>query len=434
MLALTVLAGLLAVLASLVASQRVAMRAQANRVEAIRARRAAMSGVQRALTTLALIPQPGQSGQNGATNSTTPQSSNSASGATTLQDDWATLGQTGAENFRVGADTFRLQIVDSCSFLNINTATEDQLNLLPLTQDEIAAWLDYRTTNTDPRALGAKDEYYNNLADPYNAKLANFETVDELLQVKGFTPKMLYQVRTDVQTNNPVPTDQNGSQIPLSDLLTAYSYAPQLNPQGQAKANINSAPANQILTAINGVSPQVQTQILAAVQPGPGLPRQTFANMGAVLALAPNAADQQILLDNLTTTGATRRPGLININTASQAVLQCVPGITPDIASAIVQRQAQNGFASLGEVATIPGISGSALQQSADFLTATSQTFVIRVIGKAGDTSIALEALVDVQNGTPKLLQIHEPPFNDMLTRWNWPTDTTTETVLKERA
>lgn len=418
-LTLFVLVGLVAILASVASTQHVVRQAQTNRMERQRAQAVAMSGVQRAMATLASI------GQSGQTSSGSTSTANSA-GATTLQDDWATLGQTGSEKFIAGNASFRMQIVDASSFVNINAATEDQLNRLPFAPEEIAAIIDYRSTDRNPSPLGAKDEYYNNLAEAYNAKLNNFETVDELLQVKGLTAQLLYQPRTDVNSSYPAPQDASGNQLALSDILTAVSYAPMTDPQGQARINVNQAANAQRIQAL-GLSPNMLNIL---VPPPPATP-MNFTSLGQVCARATSTNDLQIILDNLTTDGSTRKLGRININTASQSVLETIPGITPDLASSIVSRQSQ-GFASLGEIVQIPGITAQVLSQAADYLTAASQTFLVRIDGTAGQTHIAMEAIIDVQNGQPKLLSFQEVPYTDYISRWGWNTNSDTETVLKE--
>ncbi len=138
---------------------------------------------------------------------------------------------------------------------------------------------------------------------------------------------------------------------------------------------------------------------------------------------------QRILLDNATTTAEPRRAGRINLNTATEFTLNSVPGLTPDVVQSILQRQTE-GFASLGEITAIPGMTGEAMQQ-VDLFSASSQTFLIRVIGTSGGARVALEAIVDIQEGTPKIVHMQEPPYNDFIERWLW-IDETSETTLKE--
>ena len=153
--------------------------------------------------------------------------------------------------------------------------------------------------------------------------------------------------------------------------------------------------------------------------------------MGAILRGIPSVQDQRIILDTIATSAATRRPGLINLNTASQNVLATVPNLTPDMVQAILQQQ-QQGLTSLSSVLTISGFTGNVLTQTIDNFTVESSTFIVRVIGYCGSASVAMEATVDIINNTPRLVRITEVPYTDVIGRWNWNTDTSTDTTLKE--
>lgn len=419
-LSLVVLAGLVAVLASVAASQHTAVQAQYGRQDRMRARRAAESGIQRAIAEMTTIQAANPGSQ---TTTTTTTSTSAATGnAVTLQDDWAQLGQNGDERFSLGRESFRVQIVDAASRLNVNAAPQEQLERLPLTVEQIESLLDYREAEQTPRAQGGKDEYYNNLPESYNTKLRPLETVDELLQVRGWTPDILFRPITEVSSNTPLPVDANGTTLPLIDLLTVSSYSPQLDPQGEARINVNTANAQQRLQQA-GFSPPAITIITS---------RNNWADLGEIASQGGLQGDDLTrTLDYLATNGQPRVAGLININTASEEILGTVPGITPDIAEAIVQRQGQ-GFASLGELTSIPGVTPQVLQQAAHRLTAISQVFIVRVIGLAGDSKVALEAIVDVADGQPRLRQILDVPYSNAEARWGWSEDTTTETILRE--
>jgi general secretion pathway protein K len=420
-LSLVVLAGLVAVLASVAASQHTAIQAQYGRQDRMRARRAAESGIQRAIAEMTTI-QAANPGSATAT-TTVPSSTSAATGnGVTLQDPWAQLGQNGDERFSLGRESFRVQIVDAASRLNINAAPQEQLERLPLTVEQIESLLDYREADRNPRAQGGKDEYYNNLPEAYNTKLRGLETVDELLQVRGWTPEILFRPITDVASNTPLPVDLNGQTVPLIDLFTVSSYSPQIDPMGEARINVNTANAQGRLQQVGFSQPAI-TVITS---------RNNWANLGEIAGQAAIQGDDLTrVLDYLATDGQPRVAGLINVNTASEEILGTVPGITPDIAEAIVQRQGQ-GFATLGELTSIPGVTSQVLQQAAHRLTAISQVFIIRVVGLAGDSKVALEAIVDVADGQPRLRQILDVPYSNAEARWGWNADTTTETILRE--
>ncbi|MFH1834057.1 MAG: hypothetical protein ABH877_03445, partial [bacterium] len=102
-------------------------------------------------------------------------------------------------------DRIRLGITDEASKLNLNTATEAQLRILVQAavgeeneeinpQQIVNAILDWR--DPDQRARGedgdTEGDYYRRLPRPYGVKNGDFDTVEELLLVKGVTGQILY--------------------------------------------------------------------------------------------------------------------------------------------------------------------------------------------------------------------------------------------------
>jgi DNA uptake protein ComE-like DNA-binding protein len=403
-LAVVVLAGLVSVLALAAASQHAAAKLQIKRMETKRSVVTTDSGLQRALAEL----------------------QDQVNSPVTLNDEWAQLGQSGGEEFQLGNATFRIQILDAASKVNLNTATQAQLELLPLTPEQVDCILDWREATTQPRADGGKDEYYNQLEVPYNAKLGPFQSVDELLMVKGFTAADLYTVRTDiVNTARPVRTSTGEqTQLPLQELLTVDSVSQAVNAQGQAKLNINQATATQI-AARGGVTMQVATQIVQR-RPAGG-----YATIGDVLGTPQiTLASARTLLSNCTT-GGQNQNGKINLNTATEEVLLTVPNLPPDVASAIVTRQS-SGFTELGDLTDVPGMNNLALlQQTAGFFEVNSQTFLVRVLAKIGATQVAMQATVLMQNGAPRVVRIEQPPYANVLEIWGWEDQPVATTTLK---
>jgi hypothetical protein len=53
-------------------------------------------------------------------------------------------------------------------------------------------------------------------------------------------------------------------------------------------------------------------------------------------------------------------------------------------------------------------------------------------VGKTGDTTVSVEAVISLTETGPKLLKLYKTPLGDMSTRWGWVDVTTSETVLKE--
>lgn len=395
-LTLVVLTAVVAILAATAASQRQAFDSARGRIETIRARAAAEAGLQRAIAILA---------EQGA-------------GTVNQTNDWFNLGTQGDENFLVGDASFRLQIKDAGGFVNLNTATEEQLGTLNLTQEQIDSLLDWREASETSRPEGAKNDYYATLPEPYKARLRRMESLDELLLVKGFDASVLYRDDRE-QTSSEGITPQA-----LYRLATVDSSSPNQTPGGQQKTNINNANQQQLTQA--GLSPQVAQAIIL---------RRTgtaFTTMGEVLGVAGvNEQNAGALLDNFMTGTAASSEGLININTATEDVLSTIPGLSADIAASIVSRQS-SGFASLGELLQVSGFNLALLRQTADRFTIASERYLIRIEGKAGGTIVAVEAVVSVGQ-TPTILKTLDPPYQNMRELWQWTDETSTETVLGDR-
>lgn len=392
-LTLIVLAAVTAILAAGMASQQTHFRSVVNRMERDRAQRMADAGLFRALAALEAIN----------------------AGVTTFTEDWYALSGNATELFRVKSGAFRVQIVDASSLVNLNTATETQLTNLNLTTEQIDSLLDWREPGTVPRVEGAKDEYYNQLTTPYNAKLGRIDSISELLLIKGFLPSTLY--------NPPEQTTTSGFEpVPIAQVCGIDSYCPNVDPTGQQRANINTVNVQQMIQA--GLAPQVANAIQIRRNAG------TFTDIGQVLTVpGMNNTSAGIILDSFTVGTETRLEGRINLNTATEAALGTIPNLTPDIAQAIVGRQS-SGMVSMGELLTIPGITLPFLQQSANLMTLNSDTFLVRIMGIAGGSKVCREAVVTSIGGVIRVLKIVDSPFDDMTSRWQWTTDTTSETDL----
>lgn len=90
-------------------------------------------------------------------------------------------------------------LIDEERKININTASKDVLQALPGIDESIAASIiDWRDADDGMLPHGAERSYYANLPEPYLCKNALFETLDELLLVKGITPDVLDAVESNL--------------------------------------------------------------------------------------------------------------------------------------------------------------------------------------------------------------------------------------------
>jgi general secretion pathway protein K len=100
----------------------------------------------------------------------------------------------------LGSGRLSYRLTDENARLNLNRASREMLDRLlreagvektdrDVILDSIQDW---RDPNEEHRLNGAESEYYLALPVPYRSKNADFDSVDELLQVRGVTRELLY--------------------------------------------------------------------------------------------------------------------------------------------------------------------------------------------------------------------------------------------------
>src|SRR5579884_1382631 len=145
-------------------------------------------------------------------------------------------------------------LIDESSKFNLNNAPSNILISLPrMTPQLVANILAWRSTNTTSLSGGAESDTYSTLPQPYLAKNAPFETVDELRLIYGMDMETLYG--EDANLNGILdPNENDGDNLPPSDnmdgrldpglleYVTVYSREPgtctYTNQQNQVISNV----------------------------------------------------------------------------------------------------------------------------------------------------------------------------------------------------
>ena len=130
-----------------------------------------------------------------------------------------------------GGGAYRVDIQDESGKINLNTVSAEQLLALaevsgiPKEDADIISnsILDWRDSDKLFRMNGAEDDYYQTMNPPYKAKNARFETVEELLLVKGITPTYFYGYPERTVDGSVV------TRYGLSRYFTVYSNRNQIN-------------------------------------------------------------------------------------------------------------------------------------------------------------------------------------------------------------
>jgi general secretion pathway protein K len=151
----------------------------------------------------------------------------------------------------LGGGYYGVRLVDESGKIDLNLAPEvilrnlmNSLNLPGEDQDLLVntlvdSILDWRDPDDFHRLQGAENDYYQSLPHPYQAKNGNFDTVEELILVKGVTPEILYG---------------NDQRPGLVDFLTVQAKT--------NKINLNAA-SKSVLMALPGMTPEIAEAVAA---------------------------------------------------------------------------------------------------------------------------------------------------------------------------
>lgn len=261
----------------------------------------------------------------------------------------------------LGNATYTLTIQDEAAKVNINIATATLLGNFFDTDvaSNIITWRSESTANVG----GADDAYYAGLTPPYHCKYAPFDTIDELLLVKGVgdvTPSPLDTVTADG--------------LPLRNYLTTSSFDNNTTINGAPRINVNTASAT-VLATLFGIPPNAVPTRRALTSPADVLSWQGVTN-----------SKLAAVYDRLTISTASTLPGLVNINTAPAGVLAALPGMDAATAAAIIQYRSTNGqFTDVGQLLTLTGMTATIFRAVAASLTVRSTVFRVFSTGQSAD-------------------------------------------------
>jgi competence ComEA-like helix-hairpin-helix protein len=357
-------------------------------------------------------------------------------------------------------------ISDEESLLNLNTASANQLtNLAAITSDILGAimvWRSAAATNATAQngapadtatPGGANSDYYMSLRPPYLARNGPFQTVRELLMVRGVTPALL--LGNDDNQNgfldnddDPADKDPPDSKPPpppdpgWAALLTVTDTDKDVDAAGKDRVNAQTAD-QAALSAVPGITPPIAAAIVSYrgqhplqslddllsvtaqnANQGGGNGNADGSNPQAVVNQPGGQSDssnsgatvisQELLeqiADELTIAGQTDTPGLININTARLKVLMCLPGVNQALAQAIINYRASTGyFANVAGLLKVDGMTRAIFKQVLPLITARSETFRIVAEGKINSSGARqrMEVIVHIGRSDIETLAYRE--------------------------
>ena len=300
-------------------------------------------------------------------------------------------------------------LVDEASKINLNTAPRAMLEALPLITPELVdAILSWRSRN----AADSGDSNYSRLDPPRTNKAGPFETADELRLVYGATLELILGEDTnrngildenenDAERSAPRDNGDGLLQAGLLEYVTVWSREPNTRSTGGRRINITTTQGRAQIDNVlrQRFGPQRAQQIAAAV--GPGQIRSVAEYMVAGRFTAEEW--NQIRTEVTHRDGATVQ-GLVNVNTASETVLACIPGIGPENASALVAYRLQNPDVLTSFFWLTQLLTRGDLARAGPYLTDRSYQFSadVAAVGRAGRGYCRQKTIYDLSAGTPR--------------------------------
>jgi len=342
----------------------------------------------------------------------------------------------GRETNSVPLGQVEFGLVDEASKLNLNSVSSNMLIWVPgITEEMTIAILDWRDTNG---GSGAYDMFYGMAHPPYLNKAAFFETVDELRMVYGAEDQILFGEDTNrngVLDPNETDSDRNGTATSgLIEFFTVYTREPNTYSNGVARVDIrqvgSAGPFQELLQS--GLGSSRAEQILTRLGvlgggtggPGGGIQQRRFRSPLELYRESGMTAEEFALVEHsITTTTNTHIVGRVNINSASTAVLACLPGLSesldladlvvkyreanpsrPDTVAWIVDALGSNNARALDQLARSDCLTTRSYQYSAD----------IAALGPYGRGFRRTRLVFDTADGAPRII------YRQDLTHLGW--------------
>jgi type II secretory pathway component PulK len=309
-------------------------------------------------------------------------------------------------------------LVDECSKLNLNSVNTEMLEWIPrMLPEQAGAIQDWRDEDSDVNEIGgAEDDLYQRLNPSYQCKNAKFESLEELRLVYGMNLEVL--LGEDANLNGVLDLNENdgdqsfpfdnqdGRLDPgLFEYFTVYSKEPAMRTNGSPRINVATTNQQDLATLLaEKFDTEKANQILAGFSTG-------GETVGSLLEfyIRSGMTAQDFVQIETDITATTNTTGLVNVNTASERVLSCIPGIGIENAPALVAHRRSNRAAlavepTLAWVADVLGETNAV--QAGPFLTGRSFQYTadIAAVGHFGRGFRRVKVVFDTSQGTPRVI------------------------------
>lgn len=319
-------------------------------------------------------------------------------------------------------------VVDEASKLNVNTAAPEMLLGLPVMTDELAAAIvDWRDSDENISPNGAESEYYMSLNPPYQCKNGPLETVEELLLVRDFSTDLLYgSMETGIQTQGPTSKPTWPPTPVLYDYLTVYSNDVQtvLAADAVERVNVNGTDGQAVVTMlVDALGSGRANELAGRIRPRPafqdvfdfqfrvGLTDDEFAKVAGQI---------------VTTTQPSSALGRINVATAPEEVLLCLPNLDQADVDNLITRREDTALDKTN-LAWVSAALGQKAVGLGNMITSVATQYSADIVAVSGDGRAfrRCRIVIDISKGTPQII------YRRDLSDWGWPLDKEILTSLR---
>ena len=346
-----------------------------------------------------------------------------------LQDIWSD-NETECEDVALEGCVFTAAVTDESGKLNVNTATKEQLLALPeMTEDVAEAILDWRDKDDTVRTHGAEGGSYSALRPGYEIRNGPFQTIRELLLVKGVTEALFYG--EDVNRNGRLddnerdgalrwPEDDGDDVLDKGwiDFLTCYSYTMNRDADGGERTNINSADEAKLEGSLGLTKGQAKWVVENR--------KNSYKSIGDLIsesspkkaskkdqdsedAVAVDLATFKQIADEITVRDEKRVVGLVNVNTAEKEVLAALAGGDEALAERLVQARSARATAmtSVADLLDMQGVGLDGFKKLASKVTVRSEVFGVCCTSRSVRTGSCYQADAVLDRGQKRTSVIY---------------------------
>ncbi|MCF7954273.1 MAG: general secretion pathway protein GspK [Phycisphaerae bacterium] len=319
-------------------------------------------------------------------------------------------------------------LADEGGKININSASLEMLLKLPSMTSELAtAIIDWRDSDSEITAGGAESEYYLLLGESYNCKNAPFETVEEVLFVKGCDHDYLYG--EDLNRNGVLDDNENDAQQSLPadnsngklepgflNYVTVYSKQPNGDRGGESKIDVTSKQIASELSKLikDAIGDEKYYEVNENIMSSGPYRFQSVIEFYIRSGLSEE--DFKKIESKLVAGDDDELPGLVNINTAPKEVLLCLPGLEEsDVDSIVAKRADQEDSDSITWLTEV--LEDDKVVGIGPYITVTSYQYSADIVAlsKDGRSYRRYYVVIDKSEGNAKVV------YRKSLTHLGWP-------------